>query len=137
MEKEQNYKPLLLRREEGEGLLDLSHLLQFVSAYHYSEQIMQDLREDLVKAVERARKEKRQQIVHQDGPMFFLVSQSGGIELCVPWKRYVLADPAQAGTCPYCSNWELKRDPNNKTKDVRVYCGRNPGHTGDCDFVRV
>lgn len=79
-------------KQTGPTKLHISHLMQYVSAYHRSPNAIAELEDDLINAVRRADSKTEAQIVSQDGEMFFIVYPSGTISLCLQWKDFEIVD---------------------------------------------
>ena len=81
-----------LQRTEHEGKIHLSHFHQYVSAWEPSEERQKDLSDALERALVKAKKKTRTQIVDLDGECCFHVTPMGYIILMLPWRMYRVAE---------------------------------------------
>lgn len=77
-----------LTREEGEKNLHISHLMKYISAYEICEETINDLSEQIEKALIKAKETVETQIVDQDGEGCLHITPAGYIILMMPWKIY-------------------------------------------------
>lgn len=132
---------------EDANRIQFSHLHQYVSAYETSPEMVEQLRQDLVDALKRAKETRARQIVDQDGEFFFTANPNGTFDLCIPWKRYKTLEKTDMEKLmdswskspdihgPYCGyNVEQGRDESNTP--ILVYCGLLKDHQGTCQFTR-
>ncbi len=81
-----------VKREEGEEKLHISHLYNYVSAYEYSMEELEDLTQMIINALKEAKETKQVQIVDKNGECCFHITPAGYIILMRPWKRYKMIE---------------------------------------------
>jgi GTP cyclohydrolase I len=79
-----------LKRNESDGLLHLSHLHKYISAYEPTVQMQEVLAKDIDFAIKEAKKTVRTQIVSLDGECCLHVTPAKHIILMLPWKEYIV-----------------------------------------------
>jgi hypothetical protein len=76
-----------------ENKLHFSHLFGYVSAYHLTDEMCEELWQDLLTGLVKAKNSHEPVIVDQCGEHFFLCNPSGSFDLCIRWKSYRIVEP--------------------------------------------
>jgi hypothetical protein len=95
--------------------LHFSHLFEYVSAYEFSEEMLNQLESDLISGLAKAKRETIPVMVDQDGEHFFICNPSGSFDLCIRWKSYRIVND----NCAKCGKEHKMGEVNCETVLLR------------------